>query len=38
MDIIRFIFAIILALTMMIVLLFLVKEDLKQKGKKNLQY
>jgi hypothetical protein len=34
MDIIRFAFAIILALTMMVVFLLLVKEDLKQKGKK----
>jgi hypothetical protein len=38
MDIIRFVFAVILEITMMIVFLLLVKEDLKQKGKKNLQY
>jgi len=38
MDIIRFALAIILALTMMVVFLLLVKEDLKQKGKKNLSY
>lgn len=34
MDIIRFAFAIILALAMMVVFLLLVKKDLKQKGKK----
>jgi hypothetical protein len=38
MDIIRFAFAIILALTMMVVFLLLVNEDLKQKGDKNLLY
>ena len=38
MDIIRFVFAITLALTMVVVFLLLVKEDLKQKGKKNLSY
>jgi hypothetical protein len=38
MDIIRFVFAITLALTMVVVLLLLVKEDLKQKGDKNLLY
>jgi hypothetical protein len=38
MDIIRFVFAITLALTMVAVLLLLVKEDLKQEGKKNLLY
>ncbi len=38
MDIIRFALAIIIALNMMVVFLLLVKEDLKQKGKKNLSY
>jgi len=38
MDIIRFVFAITLALTMVVVLLLLVKEDLKQRGAKNLLY
>ena len=38
MDIIRFVFAITLALTMLVVFLLLVKEDLKQKGGKNLLY
>jgi hypothetical protein len=38
MDIFRFALAIILTLTMMVVFLLLVKEDLKQKGKKNLSY
>jgi hypothetical protein len=38
MDIIRFALAFILALTMMVVFLLLVKEDLKQKGKQNLSY
>jgi hypothetical protein len=38
MDILRFALAIIIALTMMVVFLLLVKEDLKQKGKNNLSY
>ena len=36
MEIIRFAFAITLALTMVVVFLLLVKEDLQQKGKNNL--
>lgn len=38
MDIIHFVFAITIALTVMVVFLLLVKEDLQQKGKKNLSH
>jgi hypothetical protein len=38
MDIVRVALAIIVALTMMAVFLLLVKNDLKEKGKKNLSY